>query len=152
MLKSDDGWSDEDDGWGDDVEDKLPTPPVLMNNETSGPIIVFSVEKIDIRIKRKADQINEKLCLDNFDHLLAVLRFFNWDIRVLEERWFDETDKLRRQIGLDFDETLVSKHPEINASLAANNCGQCPVYYDTLDENDDEMRPMALDCGHQFCV
>jgi hypothetical protein len=59
---------------------------------------------------------------------------------------------LRRQIGLDFDETLVSKHPEINASLAKNNCGLCPVYYDDFNENDDEMRPMSLDCGHQFCA
>jgi hypothetical protein len=52
-----------------------------------------------MRIKRKVDQISEKLYLENFDHVLALLRFFNWDIRVLEERWFDsvdETNKLRK--------------------------------------------------------
>ena len=152
---ADDGWSDEEPGWGPDSEDELPTPAALEKKMTSVPMIVISDEKIDIRIKRKVDQIDEKLYLDNFDHVLAVLRFFNWDIRVLEERWFksaDETDKLRRQIGLDFDETLVSKNPGMNASLAANNGGLCPVYFDDFDENDDEMRPMALGCGHQFCA
>ena len=62
-------------------------------------IVISDEMTIDDCIKRYVDQINEKLCLNNFDHLLAVLRFFKWDIQVLEERWFDsvdETDKLRK--------------------------------------------------------
>ena len=112
--------------------------------------IVLTEDKIDERIARKIYQLNEKLFLDNDDALLAALRHFNWEKGLLEERWFDDIENLRVQIGLDFNDKLPTEHPEMNASLAANNDNLCQIIYDDFDEDDPEMKPMQLVCGHQF--
>ena len=54
------------------------------------------------------------------------------------------------KVGILFDETLPKKNPGMNSSLEANNGGMCPVIYDDFDEDDPEMKPMALTCGHEF--
>jgi hypothetical protein len=51
-------------------------------------------------------------------------------------------------VGIKFDLSLQKKHPGINASLASNNGGICSVAYDDFDENDPEMKPKQLACGH----
>ena len=49
---------------------------------------------------------------------------------------------MRVKVGIAFDISLPKKHPVINASLAENNGGMCPVVYDDFDENDSEMKPL----------
>lgn len=66
----------------------------------------------------------------------------------MQDKWFDDQDKLRIDIGLDYDTTLVKTYPKINDSLAENNQGMCSIYADYFDEDDPEMKPIQLCCGH----
>ena len=50
---------------------------------------------------------------------------------------------MRVKAGLDFDEGLEKKYPEIVNSLAANNGGMCSVFFmEFEDEEGNEMRPI----------
>ena len=90
--------------------------------------------------------------MENDDQVISVLRYYNWNQRNIEEKWFEEMDKLRFVIGLEYDTTLVQQHPDVNASLAENNSGMCGICYCEFDEDDEEMKVDQLCCGHQYNV
>ena len=51
------------------------------------------------------------LCLDSKDHVIAILRKFNWSQDKIEEEWFSDPEKLNLDIGLVFDQNIRQKHP-----------------------------------------
>ena len=52
------------------------------------------------------------------------------------------------KIGLEYDKNLVHKFKDINKSLKENNQGMCSVWGEPFDEDDPEMKPLSLVCGH----
>ena len=56
---------------------------------------------------------------------------------------------MRVKAGLEFDQNLTKKYPEINDSTAEKNGGLCSVFFMDF-EDEGEMRPISLSCGHQF--
>ena len=99
---------------------------------------------------------NEVLCLDTDDDVMAVLRYFDWNQEKMEAKWYDEKNqqKLRYEIGLEFNPALVQKYPFIEDSLAKKNGGLCAVMYcdfENPDEGGDpDMEAVSLSCGHQY--
>jgi hypothetical protein len=66
----------------------------------------------------------------------------------MSNKWMDNQDKLRLEIGLDYDEKLVKKYPDINQSRKENNGGYCSIMVCEFDDQDPEMVPKSLKCGH----
>lgn len=48
------------------------------------------------------------------DQAITLLRHFNWNVQKLEEQWFSLGDSKLKDYGLEYDEDLVKKHPDIN--------------------------------------
>ena len=90
-------------------------------------------------------QANEIMFLKSDDNVMTVMRYFNWSIQKLNDKWYDNMQQLRIDTGLDYDTTLVSFHPEINASMQQNNNGMCGVCFCEFDE---ESPARSLECGH----
>mmetsp|Transcript_8328 Transcript_8328/g.12727 ORF Transcript_8328/g.12727 Transcript_8328/m.12727 type:complete len:149 (+) Transcript_8328:19-465(+) len=135
------GWGDGDgdeDGWDDQIEDDDQInsgEPPEMGKETSigGASKVFTVEQIENQIPSLVAKANDILCRDNQDEVISILRFFDWNQRKMEERWFDNIDALELKIGLRFDQELIKKHPDIMKSTKEQNeamCGICFVEFD----------------------
>lgn len=80
------------------------------------------------------------------DSMITVARHYNWrEDRLVN--WFDEQDKLIKQLGLEPNEKMVND-PKVNVSLLVNNPDRdCLVCYDTLDETNT----FKMECGHAFC-
>ena len=36
------------------------------------------------------NEANEILCLDSDDQILAILRYYNWNVVKLQDEWFDK--------------------------------------------------------------
>jgi lipopolysaccharide biosynthesis glycosyltransferase len=88
------------------------------------------------------------MCLDNDDDVLSVLRYFKFSQIKIDENWFGDQDALKTQIGIDFDQKLLTKYKDINASTKENNGGMCSICF---CEFEDELKPFSLSCGHQYC-
>ena len=109
---------------------------------------VVTMAGIESRIPIIVQKAEELMCLGNNDAVISVLRYFEWDVRNLEESWFANMDNLRVKIGLDFDTGLKKKYPEIDSALPENNSNTCPVMYVEFDPSDTECRAISLVCGH----
>lgn len=91
------------------------------------------------------------LCIENEDEVIAILRHFEWSQQKLEDKWFaTDQDKLRKDIGLVFDNDLRKKYKDIDATLAGKNNNMCAVMYSEFDPKDDDYKALQLPCGHQF--
>ena len=49
---------------------------------------------------------------------------------------------------MDYDTNLIHKYPNINESKKENNQGFCSIMACEFDDNDPEMIPKSLKCGH----
>lgn len=78
------------------------------------------------------------------------MRYFRWNTQRINSEWFNNTEGIRVAAGLDFDVNLRKKYPEIDSALKGKNDNTCPVFYCEFDENDPQMKPVSLSCGHQF--
>lgn len=76
-------------------------------------------EILNNKIPKVVEQANEILCLPNTDMVIQILRHFKWNQTKVEEQWFANQEKLVKEIGLEFDKSLLQKYPDINASTAA---------------------------------
>ena len=92
--------------------------------------------------------MKEVLCIDNDDQIISILRHFKWNQTKVEEKWFENMEKLEYQIGIKYDKSLVNEHKDIDISHEKNNNGTCYVCFDVFDKS---RKPFSLLCGHQFC-
>jgi hypothetical protein len=51
-------------------------------------------------------------------------------------------------MGLKFDLELNKKYPEITERLKENNNNMCNVMFEAFDDEDEDMIPDWLVCGH----
>ena len=124
---------------------------VLTDGE-SASVRIFNMDMLKNKFfKREIEQYHDStLFLTNDDEIISICRYYDWNKEAMTNDWFDRQDKLRLEIGLDYDTNLVKKFPHINDSLAENNSGYCGIMvceFDT-EENDPEMVPKWLKCGH----
>ena len=157
----DDEWPDQDmddnEGWdyGEDVDDNIEEDQIPTGMKKVASIINSEVKSFTLndlmakQIPAQVEEANETLFLDT-DSVISVLRHFDWNKSKMEESWFDNTEKLKIQIGLTYDVSLNKKYPEIVERLAENNQNMCNVMYMEFDDNDDDMRADSCICGHQF--
>lgn len=59
-------------------------------------------------------------------------------------------DNKLKTVGLEYDEKLVEKYPDINATRKENNDNMCPVMYMEFEKGDPDYDSDELVCGHQF--
>mgnify|MGYP001180494707 CR=1 FL=1 len=52
------------------------------------------------------------------------------------------------EVGLEFNEKLVEKYPEVNASRKENNGNFCNVMYCEFEKDDPDYDSDELCCGH----
>ena len=84
------------------------------------------------------------------DQAITLLRYFNWNVQKLEEQWFSMGDTKMKDCGLEYDEGLVKKYPDINQTQKENNDNTCPVMYVEFEKGDPDYDSDQLCCGHQF--
>ena len=147
----DDEWPDQDmddnEGWdyGEDIDDNIEEDQIPTGMKKVASIINSEVKSFTLndlmtkQIPAQVEEANETLFLDT-DSVISVLRHFDWNKSKMEESWFDNTEKLKIQIGLTYDVSLSKKYPEIVERLAENNQNMCNVMYMEFDDNDDDMR------------
>lgn len=114
------------------------------------PFRVITMAGIESRIPMIVQKAEDLMCLGNMDAVISVLRYFEWDLRKVEENWFANMDTLRVKIGLDFDTSLKTKYPEISSALPDRNNNTCPVMYVEFEPDDPDYKAVSLTCGHQF--
>ena len=51
----------------------------------------------------------------------------------LQNNWFEKMDKLKLQIGLEFDQGIPKKAAYVSASLKSLNQGMCQICYSNFD-------------------
>lgn len=64
--------------------------------------------------------MKELLGLDA-DYAMAVLRHFKWNMDKIQNDWFEREEKLRKDIGIEFDKNLLKVFPHMHASLPTHN-------------------------------
>ena len=67
---------------------------------------MYTIEHIEKRINEKVSEIKDVLGM-NADQAIAVLRHFKWNMDKIQNEWFNNDNKLRKMIGIDYDQTLV---------------------------------------------
>ena len=107
-----------------------------------------TVEKIHQRQMEKVEEIKDLLGCKSDDAIL-ILRYFKWDVDKLQNNWFEKMDKLKLQIGLEFDTGIPKKAAYVSASLKSLNQGMCQICYSDFDKGTRKADSMS--CGHQFC-
>jgi hypothetical protein len=55
-----------------------------------------------------------------------------------------------KTVGLEYDEKLVEKYPDINSTRKENNNNMCQVMYMDFVKDDPDYDFDQLVCGHQF--
>ena len=97
-----DDWAQNSDGWDSDPEEPDPNEiKPIVKNESSGVEEIIKENKfyqsIEISTKRIPQQIkklDQTLCLKNDDKLIAILRYFKWNINKVNEEYYEDIEKL----------------------------------------------------------
>lgn len=84
------------------------------------------------------------------DYIISILRHFNWNTEKVNDQWFEKMDKLILEIGLEFDQSLNKKFPEIKSALKEQNSNCDIVWGDKFNPKDKDLKAVQLICGHQF--
>lgn len=78
---------------------------------------------------------------------ILLLRHFKWNLERLQEKFFsDDSAKLMKAIGLEFDPTVAKKFPFTCATLPTHNKGYCQICYSKFDQS--AAKADSLKCGH----
>lgn len=88
------------------------------------------------------------LCLDSEDKVISVIRYYEWNIQRLNDKWFENQEKEELEAGIKFDQDLPKKYTDIGQSLAENNEGCCKICFLDFDEEDEEYKAESLECRH----
>lgn len=73
----------------------------------------MKVDEIESMIPGLIKRVME-LLENSQDQAITLLRHFNWNVQKLEEQWFSLGDQKLKDFGLEYDEALVKKFPDVN--------------------------------------
>ena len=80
-------------------------------------------------------ELEELYSLD-LNPLIIIAQHYKWNPDKMQEWLMDENqDLLKYKLGLEFNQQLVSQHPEMNMSLPNQHGGYCTICYEFLEEN-----------------
>lgn len=71
------------------------------------------------------------------DKTITVLRHFKWNVEKLEDQWFSMPEDKKFEIGIEFNQKLRQKYPEIDDSTEAKNKGTCNICYCAFEKDDE---------------
>ena len=94
-------------------------------------------------------QVRELLANEE-DEAITLLRHYNWNVQKLQDEWLFQDENKYERMGLKYDEKLIEKYPDINASRKENNSNMCSVMYMEFEKGDPDYDSDELCCGHQF--
>ena len=86
---------------------------------------ILTRDQISERIKGMVERVNQLLCRDNSDDVLAILRHFKWSQLRIQEHFFENSEQLELQVGLRYSRKLKAKYPEIDQSKEGMNNNTC---------------------------
>ena len=70
------------------------------------------------------------------DKAIQILKYFKWDNDKLQNNWFDQENKLKYKIGIEFDPKIPKAFPHVNGTLRVNNQGWCSICYSQFNTTD----------------
>ena len=112
---------------------------------------MLTMKQIADRIPKLVGKVNEVLCRESDDEVIAILRYFDWNVSKVEESWFLNVEKYEKLVGITFDTELEKKVKDIHMSRKENNNGMCGICFLEFEE-EEEYKAVSLSCGHQFNV
>ena len=125
----------------------------MQSKKKSMSVRIVKINEIKSMAKRLIEKADDTLCLGNNDQVMLILRYFRWNIEKMESKWFEmDGDPVNKMhlLGIEYDEKLVEKHPDINDTRPAKNENTCKICYCEFEPDDEEMKADSLSCGHQF--
>ena len=101
------GQADEEDLWGDEWEEEY--DPECSQKDTnmelehpSGPgYEVLSMDKVRVKVLEKMKDLQELFAMD-VDSLILIARHYRWNEESMQTIWFEEQDKLKYKLGIEF--------------------------------------------------
>ena len=150
------GWDEEEEGGWDEEEVRGWDEPGLSNQFSTGSALVrtktqgkgyriVELQAFGLDVINKIEELTDLFGLDR-DNLIIIARHYKWS-QTKMQNWFGEMETKQFALGVEFDERIVSAHPEINTSLPENHGGYCMINNEELNEENS----FALKCRHTFC-
>ena len=118
------GWSDWDQGAEDEGEDNymLDEIELQLSSNDKGYKSVRSHQVRETVLERISEL--EELYEMPLDALIIIARHYAWNQERMQD-WFNQQEKLKFVLGLEFNAALATKHPQINSSLPSQHGGYC---------------------------
>lgn len=83
----------------------------------------------------------------DLDDLIKIAKKFKWNEDAMSNEWFTNMDKLKYQLGIEFDPKLLKSKPYLKP-IVSKDCQICCDQF----TNSGDSRPFALKCKHTFCI
>ena len=107
------------------------------HSETGAQIL--GPQDIDRKIKSAIRELTEVLSPLSSDEALILLNFFGWNLSLVQEQWFENSETVRVKAGLG------STHPhELTYTAPQQTCSICLT-------NSSKKMPSISSCLHGFC-
>ena len=136
---------DEDLNYDPDYYDQSEPIDVDVENVPSGNYEFLLKDEIEKERIKKIEEFKEYSSLD-LPQAELVLINYNWNIDILNNDWFDKTQKIKESSGLSQTKESKKKIDEFykKNKIAPNSCLIC---YTEIEEGDQ----VSLECEHPFC-
>ena len=122
---------------------------IRLPSNTSGSGANFKtmqVSQVREELIKKLDAAHDLFTM-NRDDMMIIIRHYKWNEDKMMQEWFDDQEKLKYPLGLEYDKRLDLK-PEIRVSQPNFNEGYCLSCYEELTSQNS----YALACKHTFCI
>ena len=117
------------------------------SKETKKSFEIVTMDQIMKQVPALIQRVRKERKLDmDDDKIISILRHYNWNFRDIKKI----TEEVSHEIGLQFNQNLVKKYPDINDSCADKNGNTCSICYCEFNKYDKKMRADSLSCGHQY--
>ena len=63
------------------------------------------------------------------------------------QNWFEQENRLKFELGLEFDQRLPAQRPDMKYSTPQHHGGYCLICYEEISAENS----FAMSCGHTFC-
>ena len=72
------------------------------------------VDQIRTALMKKLEEVQELFAMDS-DDLMIIIRHYRWNEDKMQQEWFNQQEKLKLELGLEFNKKL-NQSPEISSS------------------------------------
>ena len=115
-------------------------------NPVKGNYEFLMKDEIKREREKKIEEFKESSSLSSSQSEL-VLMYYNWNIELLMNDWFDKTDKIKENSGIAQTKESQKKLVQFfKKNKISPNC--CLICYTEIEPNDE----ISLECKHPFCT